>query len=142
MNRFSLTFALVLAATYAQAAPAPGDDLKPTVPATSTERTENNPAKAAIEAKEALKKDKAATSERPPAENVAPESDPVRIVEEALRADMRTARLSIQVHTDSAGLIELSGTVPSLQSRTAAESVASKAVAPHPIQNRLVVSEK
>ncbi len=109
--------------------------------ATSLDRIENNPAKAAIAAKEAQKKDRAAASEDPPAQSVAPETQRlVRSVEAALGKDKRTSLLGIQVRADSDGLIGLHGTVPSLQSRTAAESVASLAASPRQVHNYLVVA--
>ncbi len=133
MNRICLVLAVLPAAVFAQGAPPiPEDELKPVIPPASIERTENNPAKAAIAAKEAQKKERAASENQPPT-NVAPEVQRiVTSVEVALGRDTRTRALAIQVRADADGTIGLRGAVPSLQSRTAAEGVASKAAASDP----------
>lgn len=116
---------------------------KPTVPATSIERQENNPAKAAIVAKEALKKDQALDADASAVDAATLESQRlVASVSEALRKDARTTHLAVEVRVDGSGIVTLNGTVPTRQGSAAVESVAAKAVAPRRVQNNLAVAAR
>lgn len=63
----------------------------------------------------------------------------VRQVEAALRADPSTAELGVAVSIDDAGVIGLHGLVPSGDSRTAAERVASRVTGGQGLRNHLAI---
>ncbi len=121
------------------------------LPPTSMDRLENNPAKAAIAAREALRKEANPAKDDESAPDAGTEkalvAEPastrlMRRIDEALRNDARTSRLGVELRVDDKGVVGLHGTVPSRQSRAAAESVASKVAAPLRIENHLVVPAK
>jgi osmotically-inducible protein OsmY len=120
----------------------PGDQ---TLPPTDINRESNNPAKAAIKAKEALEKEKserevvAAEAPAPQAGPVADSAQLARSVEAALRSDARTAKLGVTVQLDGERLIGLHGTVSSVDSRAAVISVATKVAGAARIKSYLEV---
>jgi hypothetical protein len=85
------------------------------LPATDLNRESNNPAKAAIKAKEALDKEHAernAAANQSAASEVGPVADTAQLVDKvaaALRNDVRTAKLGIAVQLDDEKLIGLHG---------------------------------
>ncbi|MEO6079499.1 MAG: BON domain-containing protein [Steroidobacteraceae bacterium] len=142
MKRISRLLGLLVAASISPPAwvqDAPG---QLTLPPTSTSRVENNPAKAAILAREAQKKDANAAKEQKAAAATAEAERLMQSVEAALQKDARTAKLGVEVRVNSEGVVSLHGTVASKQSLTAAGSVASNAVAPAQIENKLVILAK
>lgn len=63
----------------------------------------------------------------------------VQVVQEALRADARTADLGVMVSVDDKQVIGLHGLVPTKAARTAAEGVATKVATPWRVRSHLVV---
>lgn len=78
---------------------------------------------------------------RPPEERIEEQKQAklVRDIEAALRADPRTANLGVAVSMDEAGVIGLHGLVPSRDSRTQAERVATQAAGMRRVRNHLSV---
>jgi osmotically-inducible protein OsmY len=151
MKRSLFTPAMAVAFSVAHLAmaqaPKPPDVGQSTAPATAIDRQENNPAKAAVDARKAQKKDEA--SGRISADGLTTRSQDVdratravREASEALRKDARTAKLGVQVSIGDDGSVVLHGSVPSQQSRAAAESVVSQVVGTRRIQNDLVVTTR
>lgn len=148
MSRLAIGIPALLAVSASFAAALPDDLPKPAVPSTSIERPENNPAKAAIAANEAMKKD-SATAEETISSTGDQTEDPALLppaqlagrVEQALLKDTRTATLGVRVSVDAKGAITLRGTVTSAKSSVAAESVAAQA-AGKAVQNLLVIRPK
>jgi osmotically-inducible protein OsmY len=137
---------MLLAATAWSMAQVP-EPAEQTLPATDINRESNNPAKEAMKAKEAQEKDKAkqeavAQESARPAGPVSNAAQLVRSVEAALRNDTRTAQLGLQVRLDEQNLIGLHGSVPSIESRTAAIDVAAKVAGAARVRNHLVVRGK
>jgi osmotically-inducible protein OsmY len=136
---------LLIATAVMAAAPEPGET---TLPPTALDRESNNPAKAAIKAREAQDKEKAeqkaAAEEAPPAQEVplASNAQLVQSVHAALRKDAQTAGLGVEVKLDEAKLIGLHGTVPSIESRSAAIAVATKVAGATRIKSYLVVRKQ
>jgi osmotically-inducible protein OsmY len=185
MKRATLVFAVLLAGIPALESSGQAID-ETQKPPTALDREENNPAKAAVRVREALKQEESAatrdisvgthagsivvtgeagsdaaaakataTAEKaaegtrvtthievkedaPPAA----QSEAARLarrVEDALKKDERTAHLGVTVIVDDQQLIGLHGLVPTRESRTLAESVASKVAGPGRIRNHLVI---
>lgn len=152
MCRINLSSLLLLALPVTLAAQTVEPDKPGTLnlPATAIERVENNPAKAAVLAREAQKKEEGAEKAEATAKAVAgvdaaarTDATPLsRSVEEALRKDPRTARLAITTAVTADGAIALRGKVPSRQARTAAASVAATAAGAAALRNELTISAK
>jgi osmotically-inducible protein OsmY len=119
-----------------------------TLPSTAIERESNNPAKAAVKAKEAMAREKteqkAAAEESPPAQPgpLADNTQLVQSVEAALRNDPRTAALGVGVKLDENRLVGLHGVVPSLRSRTTVIDVATKVAGAARVKSYLEVRQK
>jgi osmotically-inducible protein OsmY len=139
---------LLLATTAALSMAQVPDPSEQTLPATDINRESNNPAKEAIKAREAQDKDKAkqeAVVEDSPPEPLGPVSDNAQLarrIEAALLNDVRTAKLGITVSLDEQNLIGLHGSVPSVQTRTAALELATKVAGTARVKNHLVISAK
>ncbi len=185
MIRISLGVVVLLATASAAVGQEP-EEGKQSLPSTAIDLERNNPAKAASNVSEALKKErdipaegisvtthadtvvvsgevsseaeaarvKAAAEaaakgsrvssrlEVNPATETAVQTETARVVrsiEDALRGDARTANLGVTVSVDEKHVIGLHGLLPSRASRTAAESVATRAAGSRQVRSHLVV---
>jgi hypothetical protein len=136
---------LLTAAAVLPAAPEPGET---TLPPADLDRESNNPAKAAIKARQAQDKEKAeqkAAAEQAEVSQSVPlasNTQLVQSVEDALRKDIRTAKLGVAVKLDEERLIGLHGSVPSIESRTTVIEVAAKVAGAARVKSHLVVQKQ
>lgn len=130
---------LLLASGAAMSAETEQKVLEPALPPTSLEREENNPAKAAVAAREAQKKDERARADAAAMAPLKPDASTVAAnVTRALKESTDLRAGDIAVSTES-GVIVLSGQVNTAAEREVAGSIAQRAAADVRVTNRVEV---